>query len=307
VAARSSGSLPAGVGPAETLAIAGWSGRLNALQLHFDPNDRYNLCRAFSAVSSSSSRTSARDQSQVGRYLTGSSVTQSRLGLRVHGLLKVPMQFVIPLDRSPDLRLYLFTASPLWFDPLARARLEAVQSDGLPFDRKPRHHDRRASAQEDLAAGWRLGGEGISGGGGSGRVGPASQQQHTELRTEVVGLSASRTEGVDERHQLRFLTYVLSTADRMDRARLRLRVAASRTPTSAELNALTSTTVIDVAKRIRRDRRAPERSLDVASHHPRLGGVRRGLRESAKPPGLARRSGERAGLALTTARSSESS
>jgi len=61
------GSLPAGVGPAETLAIAGWSGRLNALQLHFDPNDRYNLWSAFLGGFFLQLSYSAPDQSQVGR------------------------------------------------------------------------------------------------------------------------------------------------------------------------------------------------------------------------------------------------
>src|SRR5262245_62103528 len=95
VAWRIAAGLPQGVGWGETVTLAGLSGRLNALQLHFDPNDRYNLWSGLIGGFFLQLSYFGADQSQVGRYLTGRSVAQSRLGLIFNGLVKVPMQFGI--------------------------------------------------------------------------------------------------------------------------------------------------------------------------------------------------------------------
>src|SRR5690606_23144210 len=64
------------------------------------------------------------DQSQVGRYLTGSSIRESRMGLIMNGLLKVPMQFCILLIGILVFAYYQFNASPLFFNPVEVNKLE---------------------------------------------------------------------------------------------------------------------------------------------------------------------------------------
>jgi uncharacterized sodium:solute symporter family permease YidK len=57
------------------------------------------------------------DQSQVQRYLAGSDLTQSRLGLLLNALVKVPMQFLILLLGALVFVFYQFHAPPIFFNP----------------------------------------------------------------------------------------------------------------------------------------------------------------------------------------------
>ncbi|MGZ5287604.1 MAG: sodium:solute symporter family transporter, partial [Flavisolibacter sp.] len=67
------------------------------------------------------------DQSQVGRYLTARTVGESRLGLLLNGLVKVPMQFLILLLGALVFTFYLFHKAPVFFNQAQLARLETTQ------------------------------------------------------------------------------------------------------------------------------------------------------------------------------------
>ena len=116
-------ALPAGVGFADALMLAGRSGRLNAVQLHFDPNDRYNLWSGLIGGFFLQLSYFGTDQSQVGRYLSGQSIRESRLGLLFNGLFKIPMQFGILLLGVMVFVFHLFAPSPVFFNPLERDRM----------------------------------------------------------------------------------------------------------------------------------------------------------------------------------------
>src|SRR5262245_38445726 len=73
-------AMPAGVSVGDAAALAGRFGRLNALELKFDPNDRYNLWSGLIGGFFLQLSYFGTDQSQVGRYLTGHTVTESRMG-----------------------------------------------------------------------------------------------------------------------------------------------------------------------------------------------------------------------------------
>jgi SSS family solute:Na+ symporter len=79
----------------ETFAFAGATGKLNLINLEFNPYDRYNIWSGLIGGLFLFLSYFGADQSQVGRYLAGSSVTESRMGLMFNGLLKIPMQFII--------------------------------------------------------------------------------------------------------------------------------------------------------------------------------------------------------------------
>jgi len=113
--------LPEGVGLSEALHIGGKAGKVNIITngvsaKGFDWNDRYNLFSGviggfFLALSYFGT-----DQSQVGRYLTARSVTESRLGLLMNGLVKVPMQFLILLLGVLVFAFYQFNKEPVFFN-----------------------------------------------------------------------------------------------------------------------------------------------------------------------------------------------
>lgn len=113
--------LPDGVGFSEALSVSGASGKLNVITTGitakgFDWKDRYNIISGviggfFLALSYFGT-----DQSQVGRYLTAKSTTESRLGLLMNGLVKVPMQFSILLLGALLFTFYQFKPAPIFFN-----------------------------------------------------------------------------------------------------------------------------------------------------------------------------------------------
>ena len=116
--------LPADVGFVDALKIAGKAGRLNTIDFHFDPNSRYNIWSGLIGGFFLQLSYFGTDQSQVGRYLTGESIGQSRLGLMMNGLLKIPMQFLILLVGVLVFVYYEFNAAPVFFNKVETDKLK---------------------------------------------------------------------------------------------------------------------------------------------------------------------------------------
>ena len=116
--------LPADMGLLDALKIAGKAGRLNTIDFHFDPNSRYNIWSGLIGGFFLQLSYFGTDQSQVGRYLTGESVGQSRLGLMMNGLLKIPMQFLILLVGVLVFVYYEFHAAPVFFNKVETDKLK---------------------------------------------------------------------------------------------------------------------------------------------------------------------------------------
>lgn len=108
--------LPKEIGFTEALHIAGKMGRLNAIDTEFDLNNRYNIWSGIIGGFFLQLSYFGTDQSQVGRYLTGKSITQSRLGLIMNGFIKIPMQFLILLIGTLVFSFYQFHAPPIFFN-----------------------------------------------------------------------------------------------------------------------------------------------------------------------------------------------
>src|SRR6185437_14125567 len=108
--------LPQGVGFTHAIKLAGKLGRMNVIDWKFDPNNRYNIWSGVIGGFFLQLAYFGTDQSQVGRYLTGSSVGQSRMGLIMNGLIKIPMQFLILLIGVLVFAFYQFNQPPLFFN-----------------------------------------------------------------------------------------------------------------------------------------------------------------------------------------------
>lgn len=117
--------LPEGIGLREALEISGKLGKLNTIDTGFDLNNRYNIWSGIIGGFFLQLAYFGADQSQVGRYLTGSSVAQSRLGLLMNGVLKIPMQFLILLTGVLVFTFYQFFTPPVFFN---KVELEKVKS-----------------------------------------------------------------------------------------------------------------------------------------------------------------------------------
>lgn len=130
--------LPANVSFTDALQVSGKLGRLNAITTgvtksgHFNWSDQYNIFSGviggfFLALSYFGT-----DQSQVGRYLTAKSVKESRMGLLMNGLVKVPMQFLILLIGALVFTFYQFNKAPVFFNTVQLNKLEqSVKKDSF--------------------------------------------------------------------------------------------------------------------------------------------------------------------------------
>jgi len=113
--------LPAGVGFADALRVSGAGGKLNVITTGatakgFDWKDRYNIYSGLIGGFFFALSYFGTDQSQVGRYVTAKNTTESRLGLIMNGLVKVPMQFFILLIGALLFTFYQFKTSPVFFN-----------------------------------------------------------------------------------------------------------------------------------------------------------------------------------------------
>src|SRR6188474_1825021 len=125
--------LPEGVGFIDSLQVSGKLGRLNVITTGFekgdgfDWGDKYNIWSGviggfFLALSYFGT-----DQSQVGRYLTAQNNRESRLGLLMNGLVKVPMQFLILLIGILVFTFYQFNTAPITFNNILVNQVQSTE------------------------------------------------------------------------------------------------------------------------------------------------------------------------------------
>ncbi|RZJ82067.1 MAG: sodium:solute symporter [Flavobacterium sp.] len=119
--------LPSNVGFKDAVDIAGKMGRTNAIDFKFDSQNPYNVWSGIIGGFFLQLSYFGTDQSQVGRYLSGASVGQSRLGLLMNGLVKIPMQFLILLIGVLVFTFYQYNKAPLFFNSYELNKLEKSQ------------------------------------------------------------------------------------------------------------------------------------------------------------------------------------
>lgn len=120
--------LPPNIGLIEALKIGGADNKMNIItsgfsEKGFDWKDRYNIISGviggfFLALSYFGT-----DQSQVGRYLTAKNNKESKLGLLMNGIVKIPMQFFILLIGVLVFTFYQYNKSPIYFDKAVEQKL----------------------------------------------------------------------------------------------------------------------------------------------------------------------------------------
>ena len=126
-------ALPQGVGVTDALHVAGKMGKLNVVNFEFDLSDRYNFWSGITGAVFLFLSYFGTDQSQVQRYLSGRSLAESRLGLMMNGLLKVPMQFVILLIGVLVFVYYQYNQPPIFFNEAVREEISLDTEYGEDF------------------------------------------------------------------------------------------------------------------------------------------------------------------------------
>jgi len=129
--------LPADIDFADALRIGGKSGKMNVItggmtSNGFDWKDKYNIWSGLIGGLFLALSYFGTDQSQVGRYLTAKNDRESKLGLLINGLVKVPMQFLILMIGVLVFTFYQFHKAPVYFDDVQIAAAKStIKKDSL--------------------------------------------------------------------------------------------------------------------------------------------------------------------------------
>ncbi|TDD97497.1 sodium:solute symporter family transporter [Flavobacterium cellulosilyticum] len=119
--------LPNDMTFSSALHIAGANDKMDIVNFSFDPEEKYTFWSGITGGFFLALAYFGTDQSQVGRYLSGKSVRESQMGLIMNGLLKVPMQFFILLTGVMVFVFFQFNPVPLNFNPNNKTIIEKSQ------------------------------------------------------------------------------------------------------------------------------------------------------------------------------------
>ncbi|MFD2598225.1 sodium:solute symporter [Sphingobacterium corticis] len=244
--------LPEKIGFVEALQIAGKSGKTNAIDFSFDLNNQYTVWTGLIGGFFLQLSYFGTDQSQVGRYLTGSSVRESRMGLLMNGVLKIPMQFCILLIGVLVFAYYQYNSPPLFFNQAEIKKLESSSHAASYQSLIAQHETLKAEKAKDVEA---LVTAMNSGDRQSEDKHAASLKAHNEtadaLRAKTIDLLQQNDPKADTNdNNYVFLSFV---KDVFPKGLVGLLIAiiflASMGATASAINSLSSTTVIDIIKR----------------------------------------------------------
>ncbi|MDN3580609.1 sodium:solute symporter [Mucilaginibacter flavus] len=244
--------LPKGVGFGHAIKMAGKLGRMNVIDWKFDWDNRYTVWSGLIGGFFLQLSYFGTDQSQVGRYLTGSSVGQSRLGLIMNGLIKIPMQFLILLIGVLVFAFYQFNRPPLFFNNYEVDNVKkgayATQYNHLDEQYTQAFENRKTKTGELLKAIDSKNPQQVD---KAQEALKLADLQARMIRQGALAVMKKSNPGADENDtNYVFLTFVKQY---LPRGLVGLLIAiiflASMGSTASALNSLASTTVVDIYKR----------------------------------------------------------
>ena len=242
--------LPEQIGLIDAMTIAGKMGKMNLINFEFNLDDRYNFWTGTTAALFLFLSYFGTDQSQVQRYLTGKSLSESRLGLIMNGLLKVPMQFIILFIGVLVFVFYQYNKPPVFFNKVELEQLKKSEYKMSVIELEDRFstlHEEKKRAIDLMISNQ------------SKKVNDEILDQKildledemVEVREDVKALVKSNnpTAEINDKDYI-FMSYVM---DYLPHGIIGLLFAvmfsAAMSSTASELNALASTTTVDLYKR----------------------------------------------------------
>jgi SSS family solute:Na+ symporter len=257
--------LPEEISFGNSVQLAGELGKLNLVNLEFNLNERYNIWSGLIAGTFLFLSYFGTDQSQVARYLGGKSITESRLGLVFNGLLKIPMQFMILFIGVMVFVFYLFNQAPVFHNQVLKE--QAMQTEQGEKIRELDQQYNELYARKKLAVNELV--NAIQ----SDTETDASKEMLLRLEGEEKTIRASVKEAVakglpgaktQDRDYI-FLNFVLT---HLPHGVIGLLMAvifcAAMSSMAGELNALSSTTTVDIYKRSVKQNGDPKHYLSAS-------------------------------------------
>jgi Na+/proline symporter len=266
--------LPNDMSFSNAMHIAGANDKMNIVNFSLDPEEKYTFWSGITGGFFLALAYFGTDQSQVGRYLSGKSVKESQMGLLMNGLLKVPMQFFILLTGVLVFVFFQFNPVPLNFNPnnkisvenspykkeyhLLEKKLEQVSEDKkvinlLYIDQLNQEYDNPILRKEMIAL-------------------SDKEKDLRDRAKEIIIKADNRSETNDKDYV--FFHFILNYLPKgLIGLLLAVIISAAMSSTASGLNALASTTTIDIYKRNVQEEKSDTHYLNVSKLFTLLWGI----------------------------------
>ena len=241
--------LPDNINLDNALKIASVNSKMEVLNFSFDLENRYTVWSGILGGTFLMMSYFGTDQSQVQRYLSGKSLKEMQLGMIFNGVFKIPMQFFILFIGVMVFVFYQFNHSPLNFNPQGKKIISETiyEADYKYLENRlnDNFEQKKIVINDFLETNNKLSKEKID----------ALNYEEKEIR-EAAKLIIKR---VAEEKQIKIETndkdyvFVNFILDNLPKGLIGLLLAvilsAAMSSTSSEINALATTTSIDILKR----------------------------------------------------------
>ena len=233
----------------DALTLAGSLNKLEAINLDTDAGERYTIWSGILGGFFLQLSYFGTDQSQVQRYIGGSSASESRMGLMFNAILKIPMQFFILLTGVLVYVFYIFYQPPLHFKEASVVVVESSEF-GSEYNAINDAYQEELVLRETAAKNY------------AAAVNSQDQEQYlsdfqssddriVQLRSDAKDVLLKADESIETKDSdYVFLTFIINY---LPHGLVGLLIAvifsAAMSSTSSELNALASTTSVDFYKR----------------------------------------------------------
>ena len=267
--------LPENINFNNTLEIAGASGKMDILDFSFDFENRYTFWSGIIGGGFLALSYFGTDQSQVQRYLSGRSVKESRMGMIMNGMLKVPLQFFILLVGVMVFVFYQFNNAPLNFNPAATETV--LNSDyGRQYEDLMLEHDALQQKKQNLHLQFAENNDFTPSNNSSYRENlaslNASERETRQKARDLIDASDKDAESNDKDYV--FIHFILNNLPRgLIGLLLAVILSAAMSSTASELNALSSTTSIDLYKRSRKTEQSDQHYVKASKWFTLLWGL----------------------------------
>jgi SSS family transporter len=241
--------LPEDITFNKAMKIAGANNKLDVLDFSFSFDNRYTFWSGIIGGTFLALSYFGTDQSQVQRYLSGRSLRESQMGLIFNGILKVPLQFFILLIGVMVFVFYQFNYSPINFNPAGKIAVEeseyASEFEALETQLKSVQDKKKSLANQFSINVSEIESQNLQG-----RLKNLNTQEiklRDNART-IISKVDSKIETNDKDYV--FIHFILNNLPRgLVGLLLAVILSAAMSSTASELNALASTTTIDLYRR----------------------------------------------------------
>lgn len=244
-------AFPADVSITDGLHLAGTTGRLTTIDTSFDLKESYTIWSGLIGGMFLALAYFGTDQSQVQRFLTAKSVSQSRTSLLMSAYLKIPLQFMILFIGVMVFVFYQFNTPPMVFNSVEAAKAQSANPTGYQ-NLEGRYniiHAEREKAAVDYVVAKNQADEAIT---------EAAKRQYLQTNNSFNAVRKEATEFIkatNNNKNFNDVNYVFPNfvIENMPMGVIGLIIAAifaaAMSSVSSELNALATATIIDFYRR----------------------------------------------------------